>query len=72
MKSIQQLRIIFVMIVAIGSIALLFVAAKVSAENIAVSNPQCVDCSSMKIEPTSTEFIFFETVTRYLVIAINR
>jgi hypothetical protein len=70
MKPKRYFRILFALFMTAGSLLLLQGARRVSAENIAVSGTECATCTSQELGRSNTEFIFFESVTKYLIISL--
>ena len=70
MNSKPVFRIIFAVIVAIGSLFFLYGARNISIENAAMKSNICETEADKTFARSNTEFIFFESVTKYLVISL--
>lgn len=72
MKPKPYFRIIFAVLVLGGSLLFLQGARKVAAENINRAKSICKSCNMQDNGSSITEFIFFESVTKYLVVSLVR
>ncbi len=72
MKPKPLFRIVFIVLAVLGSILILQGARSVSAENTGLQSCLRDDCSNQAFEQTNTEYIFFESVTKFLVISLVR
>lgn len=72
MKPKPYSRIIFTLLVVVGSLLFLQGARKVAAENFEAPGKICNACTNPGIGESNTEFIFFELVTKYLIVSLIR